>query len=506
LTVKRLLDRLIDALTSARRQDRSVLAALTGYLVVWTLFGVIEKSNQDLHPDMTELIAWSRDLALGFPKHPPFAAVVVRGWFAWFPITDAAYYLLAILMATTALGIAWQLYADYLSPLKRVLALCLLTFIPFFNFHALKFNVNTVLIPLWAVTTFWFLRSFRRRSAGYAALAGIGAALCMVTKYWSIFLLVGLAVAALSDSRRGAYFKSGAPWITILTGLVIVSPHIGWLEKHDFSPIGYAMLVHGNHTFVDALWAALRYCLDSMAYVIVPIAAVLLIARPNWQTVADTFWPADRERRLVAVAFGVTLWSPVLAGLVWGVEINAIWTMSSWILFPVLVLSSPRLRVDRPSVRVVAGCAVLLPIVMLAAAPAAALVHFKLGLPPEITHTKMLAKKVETAWRTVTAKPLAYVGGDGDLAYGVATYSQDRPQALPGLPEKLPAQLKKNGAVFVCTADDVPCIRRSRRIASGNPASRTIEVELAGTYWGLADKVERNVIILSPPAPDQPPP
>jgi hypothetical protein len=33
--------------------------------VVWTLYGSIAKSSQDLHPDMVELISWSRDLGLG---------------------------------------------------------------------------------------------------------------------------------------------------------------------------------------------------------------------------------------------------------------------------------------------------------------------------------------------------------------------------------------------------------------------------------------------------------
>ena len=107
---ERLLDRLIDALKGPKRRDRTVLVILGGYLFIWTLYGVIAKSNQDLHVDMTELIAWSRDLAFGFPKHPPFAAILVRGWFAWFPIDDWTYYLLAILTATTTLWIAWQLF------------------------------------------------------------------------------------------------------------------------------------------------------------------------------------------------------------------------------------------------------------------------------------------------------------------------------------------------------------------------------------------------------------
>ena len=90
---------------------------------------------------------------------------------------------------------------------------------PFFNFHALKFNVNTVLLPLWAATTFWFLRSYKTRGAGWAALAGVGAAACMLGKYWSVFLLAGLVVAALIDRRRARYFRSAAPWITVAVGL-----------------------------------------------------------------------------------------------------------------------------------------------------------------------------------------------------------------------------------------------------------------------------------------------
>ena len=69
--VNRAFDRFIIAFTDPSRRDHTVLAVLGGYLLVWTLYGVVAKSNQDLHPDMTELIAWSRDLALGFPKHPP---------------------------------------------------------------------------------------------------------------------------------------------------------------------------------------------------------------------------------------------------------------------------------------------------------------------------------------------------------------------------------------------------------------------------------------------------
>lgn len=497
----RLLDRFIAALTSAKRRDHTVLVALAGYLFVWTLYGTIAKSSQDLHSDMTELIAWSRDLAFGFPKHPPFAAIVVRGWFAWFPIDDWAYYLLAMLTATMALWIAWQLFADYLPPTKRVIGLCLLTFIPFFNFHALKFNVNTVLMPLWALTTFWFLRSYRTRSPAYAALAGIAAALCMVTKYWSIFLLVGLVVAAISDNRRGAYFRSSAPWITIIIGMVVISPHIGWLEKHNFSPVDYAMLVHGGHLFADVLWASLRYCADAIVYVSVPCVVVLLVARPGPSALWEIVWPADRERRLVAIALGTTLWSPVLAALLWHVEINGIWTMSSWTLLPVLLLSSRSVRIPRLPVRWIVGSAVAVPMAMLLVAPGVALVTAKRSdLSPELTQVRMLSEQVELAWHTVTPEPLSYVGGNANLAYGVVTYAHDRPQALPGLPERSPPRLRTHGVALVCNVKEDGCTERSNGIASLNSASRKIEIELVRNYFGIAGQPQRYLIFVIPPS------
>ena len=86
----------------------TVLFALAVYVGVWTAYGTITKQAQGLNPDMTELIAWSRDLDFGYSKHPPLAAWLVRGWFEIFPVSDWAYYLLAMLMPALAMWIIWR--------------------------------------------------------------------------------------------------------------------------------------------------------------------------------------------------------------------------------------------------------------------------------------------------------------------------------------------------------------------------------------------------------------
>ena len=67
----------------------------------------------------------------------------MRAWFGVFPREDWAYYCFAILLPTVALWITWRLAARYLPPDKRVAGIVLLTFVPFYNFHAIKFNANT---------------------------------------------------------------------------------------------------------------------------------------------------------------------------------------------------------------------------------------------------------------------------------------------------------------------------------------------------------------------------
>ena len=153
-------DRLVAALADPARRERTVLGVLAAYVALWTLYGAFAKASQDIHFDMAELAAWSRELAFGYSKHPPLAAWLVRAWFTLFPSADWAYYLLAMTVVAVALWIAWRLSGRYLDGEKRVVALALLTLIPFYNFHALKFNPNTVLLPLWAATTLWFIRSF----------------------------------------------------------------------------------------------------------------------------------------------------------------------------------------------------------------------------------------------------------------------------------------------------------------------------------------------------------
>src|SRR5947199_3093476 len=126
--------RLTDALADPLRRRRAALVLVVGYGVLWFIYGVIAKSSQDLNADMAEMIVWMRELALGYPKHPPLPAWILWAWFHIFPLADWAYILLAAVTLAIGLYLAFTLSAEWLSDTMYVAVPFMIGVRPFYNF------------------------------------------------------------------------------------------------------------------------------------------------------------------------------------------------------------------------------------------------------------------------------------------------------------------------------------------------------------------------------------
>jgi dolichyl-phosphate-mannose-protein mannosyltransferase len=498
-----LAERLLDALNNPARRERNAAVVLLVYVVLWTLYGAIAKGSQDIHADMSEQFVLSRELALGYDKHPPLTILIVRLWFAVFPAADWAYYLLAMANAAVALWIAWRLCARFLAGDKRVLGLALLMFVPFFNFHALKFNANTVLMPLWAGTTLLFLRSFETRRVLDAALAGLCAAAAMYGKYWSAVLLLGLAIAALADPRRASYFCSPAPWITVLVGGAAIAPHLIWLIANDFTPFSYAVLVHGEASSASALWSALGYLVGSVAYVCVPLLIIFVVARPSRKALAEMVWPAAPERRLAAAAFWATLLLPALVAPAIGVRLTSLWSMSTWTLLPVMLLSSPLVVIGRTNAARAVAVASVFPLVMIVLAPAIGFAIHR-GVAASEGHSSLLAEPVERLWRETTDRPLKLFASTDIFTYGVPFYLSSHPTAvhvleLAATPQE-EARIAKDGVALLCPMSAPACVAAANARAARSRAGKRSEIEVSRHYLANEGSSARYLVIAIPPA------
>jgi 4-amino-4-deoxy-L-arabinose transferase-like glycosyltransferase len=497
---------LIGALVDPARRERAMALFLLFYLAVWSLYGAIAKGSQDIHFDMGEMVAWSREAGIGTPKHPPLAAWLVRGWFSVFPLADWDYYLFAMVMATLSLWIAWRVSARYLDGEKRVAGVMLLTLVPFYNFHALKFNANTVLMPLWAAAAWWFLRSFETRRAGWAILAGAGAAAAMLGKYWSVTLLAGLGVAALCDARRAAYFRSSAPWLTIAVGAVLIAPHVAWIVTHHFVPFDYALDTHPA-TLLTATMSAAGFLAGVVGYCAVPIVFTLLVASPGAAGIRDTLWPASAERRILVIAFAAPLILAPLSAVLLRVEVVSLWAMSAMTLLPVVLLSSPLVTLSQRATAGLLAVAIMFPLAMAAISPVIAIVIHHRGVTHYATHYRLIAQAIERAWREHTDQPLRIVGSDTNVVNGAVFYLSDKPSTFDIMnPDQTPwvdeNRIARQGIALVCPMPEARCVRvLNARVSRGAGAAAVSEVSIASTYLGHIDDAVRYVIAIIPPQP-----
>jgi 4-amino-4-deoxy-L-arabinose transferase-like glycosyltransferase len=496
-------ERLYDALIDPARCERTMALLLAGYAAIWTLYAVIAKGSQDLHYDMGEVVAWSHEAALGTPKHPPLAAWLVRAWFDVMPTATWAYYLFAVVLATVALWIAWRVAGRYLGPDKRVVGIALLTVVPFYNFHALKFNANTVLLPFWAATTWWFLRSLETRRAGWAALAGASAAAAMLGKYWSIFLVAGLVIAALADRRRGVYFRSPAPWLTIAVGAALLIPHLIWVATHDFEPFRYAF---GSHpvTYAVAAEYTLIFFGGILAYIAAPLLLNLIATRPSATAIGDSIWPPPGERRTIVIALVAPIFLAALGSILLKIRIGALWTMSGMTLLPVALLSSPLVTVPRHAAVRLLALAIVYPIIMVAVSPGIALVIHREGVPNYASHYQLIARAAERAWRTRTNEPIRVIGSYSDIVNGIVFYFEGQPLTLDIIrPAQTPwvdeDRIKREGAVIVCPVPEADCVQALNGYAARYPDSRIEDVSLARRFFGALDKPVQYRILTIPP-------
>jgi 4-amino-4-deoxy-L-arabinose transferase-like glycosyltransferase len=498
------LDRLLDALSDPHRRERAIVVLLTAYAAIWTVYAVISRASQDIHFDMGEAVVWSREALLANPKHPPLSAWLPWSWFEVFPAADWAYYLLSMVLATLALWVAWKIAGRFLSPDKQVAGLALLTLVPFFNFLALKYNANAVLIPLWALATWAFLHSFETRRPLPAVLAGLAAAAAMLGKYWSVFLLAGLGLAALFDPRKRDYFRSPAPWITIVFGAVAVAPHAIWLFGQG-TTFGYALAAHPG-TYWTAFTSGIGFILGTLAYAAIPAIIAAIATRPSRAAFADTAWPREPERRFTAIAFWAPILLPAAAAVLAQTRIVPLWSIGAMTLLPVILLSSPMILLSRDMLRRILGIAIAVPVVSLLASPIIAFVIHQRGVENYSDQYSLLAQATERAWREATDKPLRIVGSYDSLLYGTSFYFRGRPRTFEIVtPRVTPwtsqTDVERDGIAMVCPIDVAFCLNALDARVARNPDARRSEVALSRRFLGLSGAPHRYAIAVIPPRP-----
>jgi 4-amino-4-deoxy-L-arabinose transferase-like glycosyltransferase len=483
-------------------QGTAVFLAI--FVFAWTLFQVLSYASIDLHPDLVEVYAWGRHPSLGYYKHPPLGGLISALWFGVFPPQDWAFHLLAMVNAAIGLYATALIANRYLTGDKRLMVVLLLLLTPFYQFHGQRFGSNQTLLSTWPIAVYCFLRAFESRRPGWAVAAGASAALAMLGKYYSIFLVVGLVAAALTHPGRSAYFRSSSPWIAALVGLCCLAPHMAWLATTGFQPFHYALAVHGEASREAAVLGTFEYAVGAVAYVALLLAVYLVAVRPDWATLRDALWPSQPDRRMLAVLLWVPLLAPIPVAIIMGAGITSLWTMQAWFLLPILLLAPATAVLRRQAAIGVAALVASITLALLLTAPAIAWTRHVNGTKEARSYYRLLAAEAAARFQSATGRPLSIVAGE--VAVAVTFYAPSHPDALLGpdlqtTPWITPARLAQEGWMAICRSGDNDCLNLTRQISGERPDTIRADVEIVPRFLGVDGPPRTFTLLLVPPLP-----
>jgi 4-amino-4-deoxy-L-arabinose transferase-like glycosyltransferase len=482
----------------------SIPFLLIGFVIVWTAYLVIAYFGSDLHPDVLETWTLGRRLEWGYPKHPPLTGWVARFWTAIFPLADWSFQLLAIANAALGLWAVDRITARFVKGERRIVVLLLLMLLPIYQFHAQRFNANTILLSLWPLATYCFLRSFEDRTLGWAVAAGVSGAFAMLGKYYSVFLIASFIFAALAHPARRNYFRSWSPWVSALIGLAVLSPHIHWLAVAGAPTFNHA-LAHAGASFPMAATEVLFF-VAGIAATLAPAALTwLFIAGYQLKQLPDDFRTMNSGLWLLCLIACGTIAIPVVTSLSVGTDLPSLWALQGLFLFVVLVVCSSRFEVSRFHCTnlavMVAGTAL---VAVAVGAPIHAIYRNHHGYEEGRNLYRATALEITRQWRATTGTPFLAVSGDDALAFATAFYSPEHPyyarpfqyQYMWGLPRKTTLE---RGWAGICFADQAVCIDWMKRTAERAQDYFQVEFEVSARLLGTPGVSRKVTALIVPP-------
>jgi 4-amino-4-deoxy-L-arabinose transferase-like glycosyltransferase len=216
---------------------------VTTHLIFWTLIPSL--TNQNLPLDTIEALAWGSNLDWGFNKHPPMSAFFPEVFFQIFGSQDWAYYLLSQIFLVIAFYYVFKFSKEFFnSDLLGLISVLLIEAIYFYNFTTPEFNVNVCQLPFWSLTIYFSWKIYASKEIKFTDcfLVGLFAAFGFLSKYLFLYLLVSIDLLFIYlifiKRERKFDFKY---LITLEVFLIVLVPHLIWLNNNEFITITYGL-------------------------------------------------------------------------------------------------------------------------------------------------------------------------------------------------------------------------------------------------------------------------
>ena len=311
---------------------------ITAHLIFWTFIPSI--TNHNLPLDTIEALAWGSNLDWGFNKHPPMSAFFSEVFFQIFGSQDWIYYLLSQIFVLTSFYYVFKFSKEFFNnDLLGLISVLLIEAIYFYNFTTPEFNVNVCQLPFWSLTVYFSWKIYNSKEVRFTDcfLVGLFAAFGFLSKYLFIYLLASIDLLFVYlifiKKDRKFVFKC---LITLEVFLIVLVPHLIWLNNNEFITITYGLARTGleQSSLIDHIKFPLIFLIKQVGLLIPFLILVwLLIKKIKFK------FDLKDKRLLFLLAINILpILLMLLTSVVTGSKIRTMWMTPFYLFFGTLFI------------------------------------------------------------------------------------------------------------------------------------------------------------------------
>ncbi|MFY9622765.1 MAG: glycosyltransferase family 39 protein [Rhodoplanes sp.] len=435
-------------------------AATLAQAALWWLVPVIFYSAPP--GDLALTIAVGGEFNLGSFWGPPLAY-----WLANIAFVIAGMpgvYLLAQACVVVTYWAVFRLGQSIVGIHHAALAILLMIGISALSVPTPTFGPPVLAMPLTALALLHFWRALGEGKRSYSFLLAGDLALLILTTHSGLILLGAIIVFTLASERGRAMLMTIEPWIAAIIIVVILFPHLIWL---DMSGMGWTWLSRLRYDRPGE-WSLVLWLRQLAAVAVAHTGALVLVALSSgWGDVGEKPPVFQRKpltdfERWFVLFFAIAL---PLATTVVGASLgerSPVGRISPNVVLSglaLVVLAGNAIELHRQWLTGLAWSVLLI-------APPAFAAFGLLAAPfygdtpiPTAQPAKSIGRFFGETFERRTGKRLEIVAGDPRLASLIALYARGRPSLyLANAPERTPwvtaEELKQKGGIVVWTATD----------------------------------------------------
>ncbi|HEY1614984.1 MAG TPA: glycosyltransferase family 39 protein [Rhizomicrobium sp.] len=429
-------------------------------LVVWTLLPWALATSLPLDV-VSDGLAWGHEWQLGYYKHPPLPSWMVEAFFD--VLGDLGPFLLSQIAVTATCALVYLLGRSMMAARWAAVGTVMLAGVYYFSIPTPEFNHNVAQMPFWAAASLAYFRALQSGRLRWWLALGAVAGLGLLCKYSTALLLVAIVLHAAASHKGRKALLTWKPYAAIALCLVVLSPHLAWLDRHDFPTLHYAVGRAGHaDTIGGRIVAPFKFLLAQL----IDVAPALIVGaiiglRPRRP---DDSSSAENTNFLLWLVLGPPLLSCLLA-LATGLGLRDMWGAPMWNLTGLLLVESARPGWQKDGLKRLPVCVAVLFVIGLAS-----YVVFK-EIGPDLENRpprtqwpdRAMAAQFADAFEQTTHRPLRIVAADGWIGGLVAMRLEPRASVWidasgAKAPWVTPDAVRRDGVLVLwrAGADDAP--------------------------------------------------